>query len=107
MLEDSQAVKGRLEDNRKRYRDLVAVCKPISVAKQRQERKGAGGSRVSNGEGGVREGGEGELELINLGKQHEQRKAGLQKQIDHLKEELEEILSEHSTRGQNCSREYR
>ena len=33
MLENNQQVKEKLEDNRKRYRDLVAVCKPISVNK--------------------------------------------------------------------------
>jgi hypothetical protein len=90
MLEDSQAVKARFEENRKRYRELVAVCKPISVAKHKQERKGTGGSRVSSSgpESSIREGGEAELELINLGKQHDQRRTGLQRQIDHLKEEL-------------------
>lgn len=89
MLENNQGVKGKLEDNRKRYRELVAVCKPIKVVKQKQEKKGTGGSRVSsNSESGIREGGECELELINLGKQHEQRRGGLQRQIDHLKEEL-------------------
>lgn len=95
MLEDSQAVKSRLDENRKRYRELVAVCKPISVAKHRQDRKGNGGSRVSSSgaESSIREGGEAELELINLGKQHDQRRAGLQRQIEQLKEELEEILS--------------
>jgi hypothetical protein len=108
MLEESQGVKGRLEENRKRYREIVAVCKPIGVTKQRQERKGTGGSRVSSShaDSSIREGGEAELELINLGKQHDQRRANLQRQIDHLKEELEEILSEHSARGRHCSKEY-
>lgn len=68
---------------------MVAVCKPIGVAKQKQEKKGTNGSRVSSsshGESSIREGGEAELELINLGKQHDQRRAVLQRQIDHLKE---------------------
>lgn len=33
MLENNQQVKEKLEENRKRYRELVSVCKPISVNK--------------------------------------------------------------------------
>lgn len=43
---------------------MVAVCKPIGVAKQKQDKKGTNGSRVSSssqGESSIREGGEAEL----------------------------------------------
>lgn len=61
MLEDNQAVKARLEENKKKYRELVAVCRPISAGKQKQ----LGSSRLKESKS---KGSEMELQLINLGK---------------------------------------
>lgn len=87
MLENSQAVKARVDEHKKKYRDLVAVCKPINVSKSKVEKKNANSSHNSSRLSAVENQAKGELELelINLGRQHDEKRAVLQKHVDSLK----------------------
>lgn len=39
MIEKNQEFKNKLEDNKKRYREMVAICKPISVGDKKEAKK--------------------------------------------------------------------
>jgi chromosome segregation ATPase len=116
-LEDNQAVKDKLEENKRRYREMMAICKPINVSKKKiadransskqHIERSSNSSRISASSEGGRSKGEVELELLNLGREHDEKRAGLQRYIDSLKDELDELVSEHSERGKNCSGEYK
>ena len=87
----------------------MAVCKPITFgkkgAKQEQSRISANSSKISEPPSQART--QLELELINITKDHDMKKGPLVDQIDLLKQELDELVSEHSERGQKCSKEYK
>lgn len=93
-LEKNQKIKEKCEENKKRYRDMVAICKPISVVRK-NERKSEG--KISNQSSKISEPSQPktqlELELINLSKDHEIEKGPLLDDIQQLKVELDELLS--------------
>lgn len=88
---------------------MVAVCKPITFGKKNGKPEGSrlssNASRISEPPSQART--QLELELINMTKDHEMQKGPMVDQIDLLKQELDELLSEHSERGQKCSKEYK
>ena len=82
---------------------MVAVCKPITFGK-----KSKGESKISSQSSKLSEPSEPktqlQLELINIGKDHENQKGVIVEQIDMLKQDLEDLLSEHSQRGLACNK---
>ena len=75
---------------------MVALCKPISVGKKngKQESKKAANMSKLNEPSQPRT--QLELELINITKDHEAQKGPLVDETDLLKQELDELLSEHN-----------
>lgn len=102
LIENNGSTKKRLDETKKLYRELMNSCKPVGM-----KNKVINASKIQSSQDSSLTASELENKLININKSHLEDKRALKSQIDNLKDELRELISEHEDRSDECKSEYR